>query len=408
MSFIDPDLATVDWDLVAKRIATQAGINAERVMGTTAANLQQQLDDDPNVTQSIEKLGQTIKDLGLTYEDGGYTPQGTDPETAIKTEISRTNNNDGTITVFYSDGSQELVADPMWKGKPKTEKEEPLTVINQMRDSFRLVLAGLGMSEQQVDDIWNWAVGKFTSDPSFTAARAEVEMYELDAFKQRFPAIGQMANPPTPAQYMSFERTIAQSFRKYGAGYASPGLITSLLINQVGTLEVDERLQEAERVMYSLPSEVRDTFNDWWGEEGAREITMSLFLDPNQNWSQLQDKIKTAEVGAWGQMAAGLDQGWDMNKANKIADLGLSQAQVWNTFANLKDKEALFAENIGEDRDLRYEVEGVEAEFGIGGSALELADILENRKDTRVARFSGAGGGGVMQGPQTGFGSAIA
>ena len=189
MSFIDPDLATVDWDLVAKRIATQAGINAERVMGTTAANLQQQLDDDPNVTQSIEKLGQTIKDLGLTYEDGGYTPQGTDPETAIKTEISRTNNNDGTITVFYSDGSQELVADPMWKGKPKTEKEEPLTVINQMRDSFRLVLAGLGMSEQQVDDIWNWAVGKFTSDPSFTAARAEVEMYELDAFKQRFPAI---------------------------------------------------------------------------------------------------------------------------------------------------------------------------------------------------------------------------
>ena len=83
----------IDWDIVAQRIATQAGLNAERVMGTTAANLQQQLDDNANVSKSIEELSQDITDLGLTYDSAtAIRPQGTNPETAIKTEISKTNN----------------------------------------------------------------------------------------------------------------------------------------------------------------------------------------------------------------------------------------------------------------------------------------------------------------------------
>ena len=138
---------------------------------------------------------------------------------------------------------------------------------------------------------------------------------------------------------------------------------------------------------------------------------MSLFLDPNQDWSNLQDKINTAEVGAWGKMVAGLDAGWDRDMANAVADLGLSQAQTWNSFASLKDKELLFAENIGEDRDLRYETEGVEAEFGIGGNALTLQDVIERRKQRRISRFAGGGtsqSGAIIAGTTTGMGSANA
>ena len=146
-------------------------------------------------------------------------------------------------------------------------------------------------------------------------------------------------------------------------------------------------------------------------EENAKEITMSLFLDPTKDWADLENKINTAEVGAWGRMAAGLDAGWDTEMANKVADLGLSQAQLWNSFTNLKDKELLFAENINENTDLRYEAEGVEAEFGIGGSALTLQDLIERRKERRVSRFAGGGtgqAGAMITGSTTGIGAANA
>lgn len=293
----------------------------------------------------------------------------------------------------------------------ETSAGEKLSVLNNQKSAFLAALRASGMSADMIDELWTWALEEFKNDPTFTADRALLEMYEQPAFKLRFPAIGQMEGAPTPGEYIQYERAIRQEFKKFGAGYPSANVITALLIANVSTTEVTERLSEAERVLYSVPAEVRDTFNDWWGEEGAKEITMSLFLDPNQDWSNLQDKIDTAEVGAWGKMVAGLDAGWDRDMANAVADLGLSQAQTWNSFASLKDKELLFAENIGEDRDLRYETEGVQAEFGIGESALTLQDIIERRKQRRISRFAGGGtsqSGAIIAGTTTGMGSANA
>lgn len=331
----------------------------------------------------------------------------------------------------------DFFADQVFTGSPASpvvdEEDDAvskLQIINNMKDAFQLAMRNMGFSPNMINDLFEWANAKFQSDPSFTAERALMEMYEHPVFVARFPAIDKMRksgmkNIPTPGQYIGFEKFLGQEFQRFSyniSGEAFDGLVERLILNQVGEIEVTERLTEAERVMYNVPQEVRDTFNDWWGSDGARNITMGLLLDPSENWSNLKDQIETAEVGGWGKMVAGLDAGWDRTMANAVADLGLSQAQTWNSFASLKDKELLFAENLTEDRNLDYATEGVSAEFGIditnpitgeltGDDALTLQDLIERRKQRRISRFAGGGtgqAGAILTGSTTGIGSANA
>ena len=69
-------------------------------------------------------------------------------------------------------------------------------------------------------------------------------------------------------------KAVRKEFNRFGAGNPSASTITSLLLNQVGLTEVTDRLSEAERVLFDVPQEVRDTFNDWWGETASKEITI--------------------------------------------------------------------------------------------------------------------------------------
>ena len=393
----------IDWDVVAQRIALQSGYDPTLVEGITLDDLE-------------DRLGQTVEEIKTKATEIVENPDITYSGVNLMTDEQIEEMNAGVETPEQIcinaggtwDGTSCQMPDLL---EEETSEGDKLSVLNNQKSAFLAALRASGMSADMIDELWTWALAEFQSDSTFTADRALLEMYDQPAFKLRFPAIGQMEGAPTPGEYIQYERAIRQEFKKFGAGYPSANVITSLLIANVSTTEVTERLSEAERVLYSVPAEVRDTFNDWWGEEGAKEITMSLFLDPNQDWSNLQDKINTAEVGAWGKMVAGLDAGWDRDMANAVADLGLSQAQTWNSFASLKDKELLFAENIGEDRNLRYETEGVEAEFGIGGSALTLQDIIERRKQRRISRFAGGGtsqSGAIIAGTTTGMGSANA
>ena len=389
---IDPKLAEALEGKSPEELQAMAeGVEKARRLGRHAVRSGTHEWEDGELVATSDKYSDIVFDETGTYVSGGGV-------------ISR----EKTVGETGPDSSGENNDDLL---EEETSEGDKLSVLNNQKSAFLAALRASGMSADMIDELWTWALAEFQSDSTFTADRALLEMYDQPAFKLRFPAIGQMEGAPTPGEYIQYERAIRQEFKKFGAGYPNANVITSLLIANVSTTEVTERLSEAERVLYSVPAEVRDTFNDWWGEEGAKEITMSLFLDPNQDWSNLQDKINTAEVGAWGKMVAGLDAGWDRDMANAVADLGLSQAQTWNSFASLKDKELLFAENIGEDRNLRYETEGVEAEFGIGGSALTLQDIIERRKQRRISRFAGGGtsqSGAIIAGTTTGMGSANA
>ena len=291
-----------------------------------------------------------------------------------------------------------------------------------MQNAFYAALRVAGMEKDLIDKLWDWAETELVNDPSFTAERALLGMYDSDAFRTRFKAIADMTDAgygrrdmPTPGEYIAFEKDVANELKRVGVveqGASFDNLITSLYVNGVGLGEVTDRLNTAQRVMYEMPSAVRDKLTDWFGDEYGTSITMKTFLDPTDDWSAVQDDISTAQTGGWGQMVAGLNAGWDKNLAKQVSDLGLSQAEQWNRFARLKEQEMLFTETLDETLDLDYATEGVRAEFDLeaeegGLSGYELSDLITKRGQKRSARFSG-GGGALMSGTTTGFGAANA
>ena len=282
----------------------------------------------------------------------------------------------------------------------------------KMQSAFYAALRQAGMDKTTIDSLWTWAETEWTNDPSFTAERALIGMYDQQAFKDRFPGIDQMTQGgvgrrdlPTPGEYIIFEKYVASELSRVGIVETDfDALIAKLFVNSVGDTEVTERLNTAQQVMWEMPQEVRDTFTDWFGSQYGTSITMKTFLDNTGDWSKIQDDITTARTGGWGQMVAGLDAGWDKNLAKQVSDLGLSQAEQWSRFADLKEKEMLFAENIDEAVDLDYAEHGVAAEFDLDS---DMAETIERRATGRSARFSG-GGGALMSGTTTGFGAANA
>jgi hypothetical protein len=275
-----------------------------------------------------------------------------------------------------------------------------------MQNAFFAGLRGAGLDKQTIDSLWNWAKTQMQNDPSMSAERLLIGMYDSEAFQRRFPGISQMAagdrDIPTPGEYIAMEKHVSKELKRVGMvkeGASFDDLITSLFVNNVSSAEVTERLNAAEQVMFNMPQEVRDSFNDYFGEQGTT-IAMDTFLDPLDSWADVKSDINTARTGGWGMMVAGLDKGWDKDLAQRVSDLGLSQAEQWSRFAELKEKEMLFSEKLNEKVDLDMN-DGIEAVFDMDA---DLKETLTRRAAERSAEFRG-GGGAMVVGTQTGFGA---
>tara|TARA_Y100000310_G_C20657844_1_gene802962 strand:- start:12 stop:1475 length:1464 start_codon:yes stop_codon:yes gene_type:complete len=307
--------------------------------------------------------------------------------------------------------------------------DDAASIRAEMQDAFYMALRLSGIPKADIDSLWAWAESELVNDPSFTAERALIGMYDSDAFKKRFPAIrklndlveagGTQRSVPTPGEYIAFEKDVMNELSRFGveiseavqdSGQGFDDLIESLYMNSVGFAEVTERLTTAEKAMHNMPPEVRDALIEWFGSDWASSISMKTFLDPKDDWSQVQDDIRTAETGGWGRMKAGLDAGWNRDLARQVSDLGLSQRDQWLKFVDLKEEELLYSEKLTEDEDLDYGTHGVRAAFDLKAddgfaSGLELSDLITKREETRKAEFRGGGGAMITQ-STTGFGAA--
>ena len=281
------------------------------------------------------------------------------------------------------------------------------------KGDFTTALSAIGIPLDLADELWGWAQEKVL-DPTYDLANITLDLQQTNAFKQRFPAIDMMRSaevtPVSPSEYINFETNIKKLLTKYnieGQSLNFDGLITSLLVNTVGEVEVENRLNSAMRVLGNVPPEVTDMYYEWFGEDVGISNLMKTFLDPNDewggSWQEIQDEVATAEVGGWARMRLNLDTSMDIREesAKAIAQQGLTQREIWAKLDNLQSKSALFAEKIGEE-DLSIEQEGIEQIFGVDDS-----ESVEQREEERRAEFAG-GGGAMVTGTTTGFGGSNA
>ena len=330
----------------------------------------------------------------------------------------------GTLTTLTGDASDPFIPQGEEEEEEEENEDDSDFSLTSLKSAFMGALIETGLDTETITKLWEWAEGRFTSDSSFTAAQALVEMYDQEAFKKRFPGISHMRDMdetrrdiPSPREYLEREGKMKQWFNQYGLDSFAANLdnaVAESFIASVGDTELLERMQTASRLIYEAPEAVKDTFAQWYGPAGDAAL-MAAFLDPDDqvfgnDWKSLttlKNQAETAEIGGWSKMYMDLDSPIDEMQAQAIGKLGLQQSQVWSKFGSIKEQENLFLEKQGEI-DLDMTTHGVAAEFGVDYDTMsgqELADTLKRRSERRSAEFKG-GGGAILSGNRTGLGSA--
>lgn len=280
---------------------------------------------------------------------------------------------------------------------------------------FVAALTAIGIPTDMAQSLWEWGQTKML-DATYPVENFVVDIYEQEAFINRFPAIKAMqgrddVRPISPKDYLIFEEDVKELLTRYSAGGQNinfDALITSLLTNTVGTGEVEERLAAAKRILGNVPEEVKTTYMEWYGPGVAEENLMKTFLDPNDewggSWADVEAEVATSEIGGWTRLRLAIEdesKGISQQVAADISRLGLSQQNIWQRLDLLKSQEQLFSEKLGEE-DFTIEDEGIGSAFDLD---FDAANALDLRKATRSAAFAG-GGGAMLAGATTGFGAA--
>jgi len=151
---------------------------------------------------------------------GGFRPnlmEGFNPVDHSKTVT----HDDGSYTITFADGTTQTIAAPDTTAEATDgDAGDGTDVRATMQSAFYAALRQAGMDKTTIDSLWTWAETQWTNDPSFTAERALIGMYDQQAFKDRFPAIALMPagtrNIPTPGEYISFEKFVAAELKRVG------------------------------------------------------------------------------------------------------------------------------------------------------------------------------------------------
>ncbi len=212
-------------------------------------------------------------------------------------------------------------------------------------------------------------------------------MYE----QRKQAANGQAVQILTPAQIREFEQQAMTTMRAYGMPpdlYDNYKDFQKLMINGVSPRQLENAVIGGWAKVQGSPQEVRDYFAENFGPAGDSALA-AFYLDNAQFEDKLDKITRTATIGG---TARGLGIGLSLGTSQGLAGMGLEGESARQGLLNVAAMKELFQENFGE-QDLTEE-QGVRGSFG-----LDEADAarLKQRKDERVASFSGGGEGAYTQ-----------
>ena len=244
----------------------------------------------------------------LTGQPKVVTPT---PKTLVKTVT----NANGTVTNFYSDGSQETTGTPQltteeavnkavaalnatWQAKfdALTQKQTDATraATTTALEDFKanLNLAGLGTLATTIDDYIK---------QDLTASQIKINLLGTTAYKERFPGMAALAaagKAVNEATYISMERGMVSVLKAYGLDdkvFGTTEKLGNIIANQVSVTEFENRVQMAtDRVKKN--SDVLASLNQYYGVDLAGAV--SYLLDPKTGMDVVKKQIRASELGA--------------------------------------------------------------------------------------------------------------
>jgi hypothetical protein len=251
-------------------------------------------------------------------------------------------------------------------------------------------------------------IGWYESKLIEGASPAEIALLlqEQPAFKNRFKAIAarkEMGLPAlSPSEVLRYEQEARGLLRASGLPegfYDHFDDFADFLIADVSIPELAERVQQGYDRVREAAQEVKDAFYDFFGVSGPDALA-AFFLDPERAVPLLKTFVGAAGVGGAAKM---FGFNMDRGRAERLARASMDETKTRAAFSALVEDRALFSESFhGENTDLRMEFEGLDAAAGISEQALRM---IEERRQLRLSRLGGRGGGAALGRAGFGFGT---
>lgn len=202
-------------------------------------------------------------------------------------------------------------------------------------------------------------------------------------YKTRFPAMDALAakgRSISEADYINYESAASTLERRYGLPEGMlMGNVTKLLSNEVSSTELNDRVILASAASIQAPQEMKDMFKNYYNID-AGGLT-AYFLDPDVATPLLEKQNASAIIGA---EAAKQGIGIDVNSAENLQNIGISQNQAREGFSTVAGAKGLSA-GAG---DVASQQQLIAAT--LGGDA-EAKKVVERAAGGRLGRFQGGG-----------------
>ena len=369
---------------------------------------------DPSTGLPTDKLFlQSEKPTTTIVDDGGYVaPPSLGDQAGVQT------GNQGDDWGGFQNDPEPFGTDVL----PTLSQRE----IDDAKDFIAAELRLAGFNTGSITSmIENWIIprltGKFIDTvsgkampPPTEAKNLLPELFERPEFKERFPGYHPRLEAGYNAidiqDYLAYENTFKELMYTHGLDtYINNATNTKTMDTYIGDLitgnvsiqQVQQRINQGVSAVMNAPEQVQTTFAIWYGEKNGENALLANFLDPNEDLFDLKNMAQAAIAGGYAIDILGEDGRITQNMAEEIADLDYSNQQLQQAYSQLSQQTLLFAEKAGEE-DYTIAREGVLSALNMNS---EVQERVRRRKRERMGDFSG-GGGAMVSGTTTGFGSA--
>lgn len=237
-----------------------------------------------------------------------------------------------------------------------------------------------------------------------------IRLRETDAYKKRFAAnasrIAKGLRALSEAEYIGLEDQYQDVMRRYGLPetYYTRGDMgrqegfEKFIGGDVSPVELEDRIQTAQRRVLNAPPQVKDTLTQYYGSDITNGDILAYMLDPTQAIENIKRKVTAAEIGA-GAAISGL--GATKARAEELGTFGVTGEQAragFQTIAELLPGATKLGDIYAKQGLGPYTQTTAEQEvFGTTGAA----DAAQKRKrlaQLETAQFSGSTGaaGGAL------------
>ena len=280
---------------IAKAVAAATG------QKVTTAQINQAISANKTLA-ARQKAGSTVLFSGTTFKVPGITAAGLTPSgnaPISKTVINTVTNDDGSVTIFYSDGTSET------KGGGRATLPDPADAIREEGRRSAFAILEKEFKDNGLDTLIP-EIKRFMTE-GYGAEEASLMLPETQAYKTRFAGnegrktLGLPVY--TPGQYITAEQTYRDLFNQYNLGELANQETYNSLIG--GAVSIDEAKARVDNVFARIdkaPDELKTQLSTYLNAYGVgdptkqrSQIALALMKGP-QGINELETSLRKANI----------------------------------------------------------------------------------------------------------------